>query len=254
MAVYTPDQDGNGRIGVSWNEFTTLQVSRGALIVSIGMRYQLHTEFDSESRPIEPALVWPSFDLTLYLAEAQLNTGTFHLGIVPEAAPEAYSVALSPNDRDEVALLDTSGDASSVTITIGAALGTAVTFSNVAISTTMTRLLRHSSYNGYFCLTITCDDGDRAIFHSSSATNSAYYPTLTTTEVAFTTGMWDGDSIDRRSRMRHCPRTGMPVASDAMIRDGWTEGLMVSEEGWEPEDPEDRYVPNPHEGVVDDEV
>jgi hypothetical protein len=29
---------------------------------------------------------------------------------------------------------------------------------------------------------------------------------------------------------------------------------MVSPESWDPEDPEDRYVPSPFEGVLDDEV
>jgi hypothetical protein len=46
----------------------------------------------------------------------------------------------------------------------------------------------------------------------------------------------------------------MPVASDHMTRDGYVEGMMVSPEGWDPRDPEDRYSPSPLEGVVDDEV
>jgi hypothetical protein len=259
MAVYTPlgtgAQDGYTVVGVpnTWKEDgVTLS---GGISSPIGLRFQLHTEFDSESRPIEPALVYPSFDLTLYTAELY-TIGTafpFSLSVVVASAPALYSDSLLPNLRDETALYDTSGDLATQSLVLNDPAGTALTFSSVSTAP-LVQYLRHSSYNGYICLTITQTGLGGLLFHSSEATNSALRPTLTTTEESFTTGMRDGDSIGRRSRMRHCPRTGMPVASDDMIRDGWSEGLMVSPEGFDPEDPRDKYVPNPNEGVVDDEV
>ena len=217
----------------------------------IGLRFRLHTQFDSESRPIEPALVWPSFSLTLYLSEIQDGATTCELRGTPEAAPAAWSDSNLPPPTAEI-LTDLDGNDLTIEIPHLTAANTAITFASVDPSSWV-RHLRHSSYNGYFSLVLWATPND-VLFHSSRTANSALWPTLTTTEESFTTGMLNGDSIGRRSRMRHCPRTGMPVASDAMVRDGYTEGLMVSPEGWDPDDPEDRYVPNPNEGVVDDEV
>jgi hypothetical protein len=109
------------------------------------------------------------------------------------------------------------------------------------------------SWNGIISLSIFWW-GQTANWYSDEDPGTGNEPTLTTTETPFHTGFIKGPAFGRRARSRHCPRTGLPVASDEVIRDGYSEGLMVSKEGWDPEDPEEKYVPSPLEGVVDDEA
>ena len=231
----------------------------------IGLRFKISSSSsDSEGRLLNPARLYSPFTLTLYTT----NTlgGTYRLFIVPESAPAAYGTTVGtdfPRDRLDKettaggtgALKDSLGTeltSATVTITVASA-DTAVSWTDLDIYS----LLLHtniSDWNGYICLTILRGDFSVVGFHSSRAANSAYVPTLVTNEVAFHTGILQGPAVGHRARSRLCPRTGLPVSSDEMVRDGYSEGLMVSPEAWDPEAPDDEYVPNPHEGVVDDEV
>jgi hypothetical protein len=120
----------------------------------------------------------------------------------------------------------------------------------------MAEYMRSSSWNGIISLTVVVNLFVFAALriHTAESLTPTLAPSISTTEVPFHTGEWAGPAFGRRARTRHCPRTGMPVASDHMTRDGYVEGMMVSPEGWDPRDPEDRYSPSPLEGVVDDEV
>ena len=244
MAVYSTTtagaQDGSAFAGVWDDAAFVLPVSVG---VTTGLQFVVHTEFDAEGRPLDPALIYPSFDLTLSVNLA-LSPGTVDISFVPEAAPQPYSNLLLPGARDEVALV--SVDVAMIDTT------TVVTVPTVL----MVEYLRSSDWNGIISLTLEGDFGLLASvsYHSADGPDPTLAPTATTIEVPFHTGEWDGPAFGRRARTRHCPRTGMPVASDHMIRDGYVDGMMVSAEGWEPVDPEDKYAPSPLEGVVDDEV
>ncbi len=228
-----------------------------------GMRIQLHTEFDSQSRPIEPRMIWPSFSMRFHLRFTLALDAIYQLSFVPEAAPDSYSNNALPDERDETILSNKDGDsfdlygATPVRVSAGSTEGDPVLFSDVDPEPII-QYMRSSSYNGYIAFTLTTFTLDWAGLgcpvYTHNTPNTQWWPILTTEEIGYHTGILDGPAVGRRSRSRHCPRTGMPVASDAMVRDGYSEGLMVSQEAWDPENPEDRYVPNPNEGVVDDEV
>ena len=272
MPIYTPTgtgaQDGYNNGGV-WTESETTLKTGGTGVGGgeggpMGFRFKLHSEFDSESRPIEPALVWPSFSLSLTVAVSDddgiVDSIPFWVYGVLEAAPEPYSNDLlprnSPRNETEFRLLDANGDDNAATYTMSDGVGTVLTWPYLDMSSLVSSH-RSSQYNGFLCLTVQRAGGNNfgtVEFHSSEGATASFFPALTTTESAFTTGMLDGPSLHQRSRMRHDPRTGMPVASIAMVRDGFREGQMLSQEAWDPEDPPERYVPDPNEGVVDDEV
>ena len=177
---------------------------------------------------------------------------------VPEAAPQPYSNTLIPGLRDEIRLgsaIFADGDPHSVTIDVNPPVPNTNGDMGAA---GMSEYLRNSSWNGIVSLSLAWIDDTGlttpVAWVSDEGAGTGDEPSLLATEVGFHTGFIDGPAFGRRARSRHCPRTGLPVASDAVIRDGYSAGLMVSKEGWDPEDPEDRYVPSPLEGVVDDEA
>jgi hypothetical protein len=84
-------------------------------------------------------------------------------------------------------------------------------------------------------------------------------PTLTVVETPFHTGMMVGEEqLRRRARVVHSYKSGFPYLSDEAIPDGFTDGIMMHPDDFDPIDPVAQgrgdYVPSPLEGVVDDEV
>ena len=236
--------------GLNWSESDIFLRAVGTTNY-IGLRFQLHSQFDALGRAIEPSLL-TVFNLSLTLSSTVFADTTLTLEYVPSSAPAVFSNATAAGERSEESLYDTSDALAQVSLTAATPQDTVVTFTNVS-AVPLTPYLRGAGYNGYLCLTISAA-GPGAEFHSSRGATASFNPSLTSSnEVSFTTGMIDGDSVGRRSRMRHCPKTGMPVASADLVRDGWFEGTMVSPESYDPRDPEDKYVPNPNEGVLDDE-
>ena len=244
MAIYDTTaagaQDGQVVAGV-WAEGGATILLTG--LSTGGLQFVVFNNFNAEGTPLDPPLIYPSFELTLTVVTGDVG-GSVDVYFVPEAAPLPYSNALLPGGRDEVLLVESEyafGDPT-IDITVPTVL--------------MVEYLRNSSWNGIISLTLVSDIN--VLFplnvHSAEGADPTLAPSINTTEVPFHTGEWEGPAFGRRARTRHCPRTGMPVASDHMVRDGYVEGMMVSAEGWEPSDPEDRYFPNPLEGVVDDEV
>lgn len=63
-----------------------------------------------------------------------------------------------------------------------------------------------------------------------------------------------GWGVGGRVRAVRDHRFGMPILSNKLIRDGDNPGLWVRASDWDPEDPPNEYVPDPLEGVVDDEI
>ena len=257
----TGSQDGY-RSGNNFDESTATLNPTGAGSARFGLRFKVFNgSFDAESRPLGAPRPYTSLSLTLYTAGSLALPMDLDLYFVPEAAPAAYasSATLLPGSRSE----DTTGvfkdingvalSGSTITMAAGVPSGTAATWTDLSIHSLMP-YITSSSWNGYICLTIFSSQYVGVSLHSSRGTTASLHPTLTTNEVAFHTGILQGPAVGHRARSRLCPRTGLPVSSDEMVRDGYSEGLMVSPEAWDPEAPDDEYVPNPHEGVVDDEV
>jgi len=246
VAIYTTTatgaQDGNTTILGVWDGAAAAIAFNS--LTPTGIQFAVHTAFDSEGRPLDPVLVYPSFVLTLTGTGNPGVDSTITTSFVPETAPEPYSTTLAPGSRNEVELAETvwPAAATSLEITVPTIL--------------MFEYLKNSAWNGIISLSFATVGNVlfSPVVHSAEAADPTLAPSINTTEVAFHTGQLEGPAFGRRARLRHGPRTGMPLASDQLVRDGYVEGMMVSPEGWEPEDPEDKYVPNPLEGVLDDET
>jgi hypothetical protein len=84
-------------------------------------------------------------------------------------------------------------------------------------------------------------------------------PEFQARQVPFHTGMMVGESeVKRRARAVHSYKSGFPYLSDEAVPDGYTEGIMMHPDDYDPIDPVDQgrgdYVPSPDESVVDDEI
>jgi hypothetical protein len=84
-------------------------------------------------------------------------------------------------------------------------------------------------------------------------------PEFAARQTPFHTGMMVGESeIKRRARVVHSYKSGFPYLSDEAAPDGYTDGIMMHPDDFDPIDPVDQgrgdYVPSPDESVVDDEI
>lgn len=263
MATYTTNatnfpssQDGARTSTDTWNgtSATLIPDSSGGITGKlgwVGLQFAVPISTDVNGRTLDANLI-TNFTLTLQHA-APTPAGVLSVFYVPEAAPDPYSDTAVPGDRSEVFLTQATFEASDAhTITVPL-LAADATGTSAMGAQAMTQYLRHSSWNGIVSLSLLWL-GDSVAWISAEDAADGNEPSISTTENIFHTGFVDGPAFGRRARSRHCPRTGLPVASDELVRDGWDNGQMVSARGWDPEDPEDRYVPNPLEGVVDDEA
>ena len=97
------------------------------------------------------------------------------------------------------------------------------------------------------------------IFATGLATVQVINPTLVMTETPFHTGMMVGESeLKRKARAVHSYKSGFPYLSDEAVPDGFTDGIMMHPDDYDPIDPVAQgrgdYVPSASESVVDDEV
>lgn len=97
------------------------------------------------------------------------------------------------------------------------------------------------------------------IIQDPSAANTVNYSYLTGTELVITASVWPFDTGVLgwplgMGRVRLCPKSGLPTLASEFVRDGYVEGMWVSPDYWDPEDPPDTFRPNPREGVVKDEL
>jgi len=240
-------QDGFSTLGVWDDAVTAVAFGTVGVVEGIGLQFVVHTDFNAEGIPLDPPLIYPSFELTLVTSTLTYPVGNsfdIDVSFVPEAAPQPYSNVLLPETRDEVALVT------------GTLTAPETTFTVTVPTVLMVEYMRSSSWNGVISITLqsVLPALSALAFHSAENADPTLAPSVNATESPFHTGEWEGPAVGKRARLRHCPRTGMPVASDEMIRDGYVDGMMVSRDGWDPEDPEDKYVPSPLEGVVDDET
>ena len=84
-------------------------------------------------------------------------------------------------------------------------------------------------------------------------------PTLVMSETPSHTGMMVGESeLKRKARAVHSYKSGFPYLSDEAVPDGFTDGIMMHPDDYDPIDPVAQgrgdYVPSASESVVDDEV
>ena len=229
---------------------------------ALGVGLDFSAAFNTESErglPLEP-IIFNQLDLVFYLGET-FSTESFTISFVPELAPANYSqggfppdidgpLDFSPTKRNEK-VVHTSTDLSVVS-------GVAQTFNLLpGPGTTRTpnqnelaSIMASSNWNKLLFLTIewTINGFSSMQWDPDSGAN----PYVVSVESPFHTGQTTGQL--RRTRIRPCPRSGLPGFADEFVADGYSEGgLMVLPDSWDPREP-DPPDPAPDEGAINDEV
>lgn len=249
--TFTIDQIGTG-IGV-WNEVP--QPFNFGIGVA-GIRVQIHTDFEP-SRNIARNPRFPT-SMTLNLPHDQ---GAGESGLIAlvfdstTAAPEVWSGSNLASDI--VAVLGTPESPGNTLINGASWSGDPL---SIAVPDTSDpqlvrnwehylSLIRSSQWNGYVAFSLLVTSVTNGFTFNDETDTPA--PTLDVTSVPFHTGH---GSEKGSGRAVHCPKLGTPVMTTEMVRDGFFENMLVCQDGFDPRDPEPRYVPNPKEGVVDDDA
>lgn len=209
-----------------------------------GLQFLVHNTFNAAGQILDPALIYPSFDLTLTASTPPIaGTAIPAVAFVPEIAPAPYSNALSPGLRNEQGVIITSvTTATQVTITIP--------------TLDMLQYIRHSGWNGIISLTVTVLGlGTPFHFHSNDAADTSLAPSIDTgTETPFFTGI-EGHGVERGRPVRDM-KTGLPAHAPDLTEDGYLPGIWTVPSQWDPADPRDERpteLPD-HEGVWEDDV
>jgi hypothetical protein len=237
-------QDGYNFGGGPWFDGTPSLLL--GVFYHVGLQFPVHTLFDALSRPLDPPLVWPSFNLVLDASTGAWADPPFLVvTYVPEAAPAPYSDTLLPSLRGEQGL-GTFGVAGGAYVISGTQL--TVTLSSAAL----VPFMKSSTWNGIISLTVTT----LAVLevHSADSATPALAPRIDTAETPFFTGI-DNDGV-RLGRPVRDMKTGLPTHVPDLVEDGYRPGVWTSPNQWDPPDPRDERpteVPD-GEGVWDDDI
>ncbi len=277
ISAFEPIQDGFMQNPIIWEGATGFIGDAAETFVWAGFRFDISSTYSTDSErglPLEPP-IFNYMELTLSRATEVANTsGVGYVFFVPEFEPPRYSIGRRPSQRDEwlIGYTDSAfSDTTSVTLPIGdkdtrilpanfpdgvqPALDELAANDQGNLMNNFGRFqsfLQNSQADGTFALSVYIEvvGGDVQFYSTRS---SGTVPGLNVVEHGFHTGHNTG--ILRDSRIRHCPRSGLPDHADKYIPDGYVEGLMVSPDWYEPEDRTgmDRIIPS-EEGVIKDEA
>ncbi len=168
------------------------------------------------------------------------------VGMVPEAVPDPYSNTALPWGRGEVSLgvfdlgvVPELPNTLQVTLALDALLVRA-------------RCTSQEGWTGRVALSIR-QSGSGGVVRLKNGPSYAV-EALTTQQDWWNGCAGPGWGVRGRVRAVRDGRFGLPALSTQLRRDGDNPGLWVRGTDWDPEDPSTQYVPDPKEGVVDDEI
>ena len=278
LGTYTPSQWGTYDYGTTtWDDSAVIltgyenNVPPGTDRRDIGLQFQLYTLNTDSGLPVNPVL-FPeprpydfvtdtaaesgTFSLSLRTINLiAVNDGTLSVYLVPEVDPAVFTTASPPFSRGEGAdtLLAQIDHRPPPTF---AELEFALSFA------VLKPYIQHPNFRGKLAFSIdwTASIGG-GIFMASPGVliPGPFAPTITARQTPFHTGMMVSESeLQRKSRAVHSYKSGFPYLSDEAAPDGFTDGIMMHPDDYDPIDPVAQghgdYVPAPNESVVDDEV
>jgi hypothetical protein len=269
-----------------WAGATANLGDSGETEVWMGFVFDISSSYSTDSErslALEPP-IFNFMELVLTRVTSTANTsGVAYVTFVPEFSPDDYAstpTSLRPTWRNEWVIgytedSDVFTNSASLTIPIGdkdevitppdsGYVNHTGPVANAVINPDDTgnlmvnfgrfqSYLQNSQSDGTFALSVyIAVVGGDVEFHSTEGTGTV--PGLNATQHNFHTGV-TGWPMDRRARVRHCPKSGFPGLSDEFIKDGYRQGMWVLPRSWDPEDRTNMdFHPSPTEGVVDDEI
>ena len=277
ISAFEPIQDGFMRTPAIWEGTTGFIGDATETFVWAGFIFDISSTYSTDGErglPLEPP-IFNYMELTLSRVSAVANTsGAGYVFFVPEFEPVNYrtgrkasqrdewligytnsafsnttSVILPIGDKDDIILPIPDGTQPAETIDILNTNDQGILMNNFG---RFQSYLQNAQSDGTFALSVYIEVvGGDVQFYSTRGSGTT--PGLNVVEHGFHSGHNTG--ILRDSRIRHCPRSGLPDHADKYIPDGYVEGLMVSPDWYEPEDRTgmDRIIPS-EEGVIKDEA
>jgi hypothetical protein len=194
-----------------------------------GWRFQVHTLFDTENRPIAPP-IFRSLSLGVTIVGAA-PAGTFNIYYVDESAPAVFSNTRRPGSGDLTEVL------------VGSVVFTGAETGAITISLNMVPIYaryNHSAWNGW--LAFTGEENVAAVLTLTSA-EGAGGSTLVTDELPNITGIRDGNETRKHGQVERCPVCGFLTTRDQMVPDGYREGSLICPDCWDPPDPTRDHSP-----------
>lgn len=224
----------------------------------LGLRFQFPgLQFDSGGLVLDPPIFATA---TLRLFNSVTNPTAvplkFFQVLDDQPAPFALATDLYPSTTQLLSVLTNSAGGTPASQSFGPlAAGSFVDFpfrTDLVMACT-NKVRTGITWNGYLDLIVTVDEtADYSLF--LYANTVGFTPILTVTYVPFHTGHWsDRPEVGRAV---HSMRSGIPALSGDLTEDGYSDGIWVTAQEWDPDDPFefDEYVPSGDEGSRQDEV
>ena len=252
--TYTPTaQDGHITAGGLWNDTDATLIPGDGTTADANSWLGLILDFgdttESErSLRLDPPIRQLS-NLILTESGATASDCTLYLYFVNEFTPADYSDTALPGARGEAI-----ADNLVSTVTMNGASGTTsatFSFANDTPNGRLRSLMLNANWNGRLARSVQMFSNSSAGIAFISTEGVGNSPTLTLEESNFHTG--HNKKFNVRGRARHCARSGLPANTVDLVEDGFTEGIHVLPEWWEPEDRMglDIVIPD-SEGEIDD--
>jgi hypothetical protein len=243
---------------------------------NIGLQFQMHTLDADQGYSLNPPIIQEPRPLDIVTGAAEETTpfslrlstvpglnlaaGTFVVHFVPEVNPAPFSTASPPFSRGEL------GNVAVGALVYGGLDPTRQIIDLDFLTVTnawniMEPFIRHPNWRGRVAFSILwfAGTGRTSVYSSEGAPTLAETPELQVRECPFHTGMMVGhEELQLKSRAVHSYKSGFPYLSNQAIPDGFTEGIMMHPDDYDPIDPVAQghgdYVPSPKETEVDDDV
>lgn len=198
-------------------------------------------------RPLDPP-VMTGFQLDFYVTRVGASVAPYEVEVilVREPAPADYANNDTPINRDYISL--GTFDLGAVPV-IPSTLHVTLTFDSAAGVLLRGHVLASGKWSGRLALGMISTPGSGRV----RLKNGPSFPfKFVTSQTPFFSGISGG--YQPRARAVRDTRFGVPTLSSRLVRDEDSPGLWVRPSDQDPEDPATEYVPDPMEGVVDDEI
>lgn len=198
-------------------------------------------------RPLD-APIMTGFQLDFYVTRVGGSVSPWEVEVllIQEPAPEDFATNDGPTARSYVSL----GTFDLGTVpALPDTLHVTLTFDDDAGTLLRGHVLASGKWSGRLALGMISTPGSGRV----RLKNGPSFPfKFVTSQTPFFSGISGG--YQPRARAVRDTRFGVPTLSSRLVRDEDSPGLWVRPSDQDPEDPATEYVPDPMEGVVDDEI